>query len=109
VRCPREVKITELMHSLEILATYHHLTSRRTHTPAMYRYFVNSIKANGRVHEFGFMMRYYLSTNPFSAIKIAPVGINMLRRGRLSLRAEKIKGRDQLKAIREKAQALGGV
>jgi len=52
VRCPRGVKPTELAHALESLATEHKFRIKRTHTPAMYRSFVNSIRSNGRVHEF---------------------------------------------------------
>lgn len=108
VRCPNDVKITEMMHALECLAVDRDLSSSRTATPTMYQLFVDSIKKNGRVHELGFMTRFYLKTNPFAAIKIAPVALQLLRHGRMPLRARKIKGNEQIKAILERAKVLGG-
>jgi heterodisulfide reductase subunit C len=108
VRCPREVKITELMHTLEGLAVRHKLSSPKTSTPTMHRFFVNSIKRNGRVHELGLMLRFYLKTNPFAAIKMLPIALKLLLHGRLPLRAKKIKGTEQIKAILDETQVMGG-
>jgi len=114
VRCPKEVKITELMHTLERLSTYYGLTSKRNTTGDMYRIFVDSIKSNGRVHEMGMMMKYYLSAifagkiNPFSLVKMLPLAINLWSHGRIVITAKKIKGADQVKTIAERAKALGG-
>jgi len=108
VRCPREVKITELMHTLEGLAVRHKLSSPKTSTPTMHRFFVNSIKKNGRVHELGLMIRFYFRTNPFAAIKMLPVALKLLLHGRLPLRAKKIKGTEQIKAILDETQVMGG-
>lgn len=113
VRCPRGVKITELMHALERVATRHGLTLRRT-TAAMHRVFINSIKKHGRIHEFGMMLKFYLSTiptgkiNPLVSLKMLPLALKLLTHGRMALKPTKIKGNKQLKAIVEKAQALGG-
>ncbi len=87
VRCPRGIKTTELMHALERLAIRHGLRSPKVSTPAMYGAFVSSIKTNGRVHELGMMINYYLKTNPFAALKAAPVGLKLLTRGRLAMKA----------------------
>lgn len=106
-RCPKDVTITDLMHALERLAVRHGLHSGHA-TPAMYRAFVDSIKSNGRVHEVGMMMKFYLKTNPLAALKMLPVGLRLLSHGRMPLRARKIKGTRQLKTIMEKAEALGG-
>ena len=115
VRCPKEVKITELMHALERLSVHHDLISRRTSTPTMYRAFVDSIKSNGRVHELGMMLKFYLSTiltgriNPFATIKMLPPALGLLIHGRMSIKPTKIKGNEQVKAMVKRAQALGGV
>jgi len=115
VRCPKEVKITELMHTLERLATYYGLTTKRTTTADMYRAFIDSIKSYGRVHEVGMMTKYYLSAvltlkvNPFSLVKMLPLALNLLSHGRIALRPTRIKGAQQVKTIVERAKALGGV
>ena len=114
VRCPKDVKITELMHTLERLAIHHGLKGKRA-TPAMYEVFVNSIKSNGRVHELGMMLKFYMSTiltgkvNPFTTIKMLPLALKLFSHGRMVIRPKKIKGTKQIKDIVEKAKALGGV
>lgn len=107
-RCPKGVKVTELMHVLESLAVRHGVTNGRTATPAMHRAFVESVRSDGRIHEFGFMRRFYLTTNPLAALKMIPLGLKMLSHGRLPLRGKKAAGANQLRAIVEKAEALGG-
>ena len=107
-RCPKGVKVTELMHVLESLALRHGVTNGRTATPAMHRAFVESVKSDGRIHEVGFMRRFYLKRNPLSALKMIPLGLKMFSHGRLPLRAKKAGGTDQLRAIVKKAEALGG-
>ena len=124
VRCPRDVKPTELMHALERLSVRHGLHNGGTSTPAMYKAFVDSIKGNGRVFEMGMMMKFYLSTlltksylqavltgktNPLATIKMLPLALKLLLHGRMSIKPRKIKGTKQIKTIVERAQALGGV
>jgi heterodisulfide reductase subunit C len=108
VRCPQGVKVTELMHVVESLAVRHGVANGHTATPAMHRAFVESVKRDGRIHEFGFMRRFYFRTNPLAALKMIPVGLKLLSHGRLLLREEKAEGTDQLRAIVEKAEAVGG-
>ena len=81
----------------------------------MYEVFVNSIKSNGRVHELGMMLKFYMSTiltgkvNPFTTIKMLPLALKLFSHGRMVIRPKKIKGTKQIKDIVEKAKALGGV
>jgi heterodisulfide reductase subunit C len=101
VRCPRGVKPTELAHALESLASQQRFPVKETHTPAMYRSFVGSIKDNGRVHEFGMILRYYL-TRPLEALKMLPVGMQLFLHRRLSLLPHKVSAREDLARITEK-------
>ncbi|MFB0559289.1 MAG: 4Fe-4S dicluster domain-containing protein [Dehalococcoidales bacterium] len=113
VRCPKEVKITELMHALERLSNRHGLSYGRA-TAAMYKAFIDSIKNNGRVYELGMMLKFYLSAlltakmNPLSTIKMLPLALKLLSHGRMAIKPTRIKGSKQLKTIVEKAQTLGG-
>jgi heterodisulfide reductase subunit C len=108
VRCPRDIKPTDIMHALEVLAIKHGLSTKRSRTPVMYQCFVDSAKGNGRVYELGMMLKLFLKTNPFSALKLAPVGLGLFLHGRLPLKPSRIKGAGELKAILNKAKALGG-
>lgn len=108
VRCPRDIKPTDIMHALEIIAIRDGLSTRRSRTPVMYKCFVDSAKSNGRVYELGMMLKFFLRTNPFAALKMAPVGLGLFLHKRLPLKPSRIKGRGELKAILDKARALGG-
>ena len=113
-RCPRGVKPTELAHALESLATQHGFRVKGTHTPAMYKSFVSSIKGNGRVHEFGMMLRFYLSiipdllTSPLATIKMLPLGLKLFLHKRLPLMPTRIKGREDLSRIIQKFKEVRG-
>jgi len=106
VRCPRDIKPAEIMHTLECLSVRHSLDSRRTRTPAMYKAFVDSIKSYGRVYELGFMFKFCLKTNPFALFGLMGVGIDLFLCGRLALAPGKTKRGEKVKAILERAQAL---
>ena len=108
VRCPRDIKPTDIMHALEIIAIRDGLSTKRSRTPVMYKCFVDSAKGNGRVYELGMMLKLFLRTNPFAALKMAPVGLSLLLHKRMPLRPSRIKGIGELKAILDKAKALGG-
>ena len=108
VRCPRGVKPTDLFHALENLAYQKGYKVKGTSTPVMYRSFIDSIKSNGRVHEFGMMFKYYLTTNPFAALKLLPVGLKLFSHKRMPLLPTKIKGRDDLSRIIQKLKEVRG-
>jgi len=108
VRCPRDIKPADIMHALEVLAVRSGLSTKHSRTPVMYQCFVDSANGNGRVYELGMMIKLFLKTNPFSALKLAPVGMGLFFHGRLPLRPTRIKGMKELKAIMDKAKKLGG-
>jgi heterodisulfide reductase subunit C len=108
VRCPRDIKPADIMHALEVLAVRSGLSTKQSRTPVMYQCFVDSAKGNGRVYELGMMIKLFLKTNPFSALKLAPVGLGLFLHGRLPLQPTRIKGMKELKAIMDKAKKLGG-
>jgi len=111
VRCPRGIKQTDLMHALEYLAVREGLSHRGTRTPTLYRSFNHFACSLGNLPEFGFMTWFYLLTNPLRAFRMIPVALSLLKRGRLSIRARRLTphGTNQLRAILEKAESLGGV
>lgn len=107
VRCPRDIKPAEIMHALETIAVREGYKPP-TWTPIMYHSFVDSIKAHGRVWEMGMMLKYYLRTNPFAALKMLPVALSLFSHGRLSLSAKSVKGKQEIKTILNKVKAIGG-
>lgn len=108
VRCPRDIKPADIMHALEIIAIRSGKSTKQSRTPIMYQCFVDSARGNGRVYELGMMIKLFLKTNPFSALKLAPVGLGLFFHKRLPLTPSRIKGMSDLKAILKKARELGG-
>lgn len=107
VRCPRDVKPTELAHALESLAHQHGYKVKGTRTQKFYRSFVDSINGNGRVSELGMMMKYYLTTNPLAALKIWRVGLQLFLHKRIPLKSVRIKGSEELQTILKKFKETG--
>lgn len=110
VRCPRDIKVTRLMHVLESMAAKSGLSNKRTTTPVIYKGFNGFIYNRGRISELWLMMRYYMGTNPFKAIKMIPVALGLFTHSRLSIRMGKMspQGIKQLKTIIDKAESSGG-
>jgi heterodisulfide reductase subunit C len=110
VRCPRDIKPTELMHALECISAKQRMTNPKVRTPVMYKTFAHFVYSTGYVPEARFMALYYFATNPLNAIKMIPTALSMVRHGRLSIKAERMKpeAERQLKAILDKAKELGG-
>ena len=108
VRCPRGIKPTDLMHTLECLALRNNVSSGRTYTPKMYQGFSDFVYSIGSVPEMGFMTWYYLLTNPLRAMKMLPQALSLLKHGRLSPKAKRLKpeAEKQLKAILDKAEMI---
>jgi len=111
VRCPRGIKQTDFMHALESLSFREGLSYHKTLTPTMYRTFNHFACALGNLPEFGFTVWFYMITNPLHHFRMIPLALNLLRHGRLSIKARRLtpEGTNQLKAILDKAQSLGGV
>ena len=108
VRCPRDIKPADIMHALEVIAIRSGKSTHKSNTPTMYQCFVDSARSHGRVYELGMMMKLFLKTNPFAALKMTPVGMGLFSHKRLPMRPPRIKGMSGLKAILKKARELGG-
>lgn len=108
VRCPRDIKPADIMHALEIISLRSGKSTRRNRTPILYQCFVDSARNYGRVYEMGVMLKLFMKTNPFSALKLAPLGMGLFFHKRMPLSPDRIKGMDGLNAILKKARELGG-
>lgn len=108
-RCPQEVHITDVMSTLKRMAIKegHYKESDAAHVPDFSGTFIEYVESYGRSFEVGLATRYHLSHHPLDVMKMAQLGLGMLRRGRIDLTPNRIKGIDQLKAILAKAKQIG--
>jgi len=108
VRCPQEIKITDLMYELKRLGIKYGYTSPSTRAAAMARIFIDLTNKLGRNQETLLMMRFYLPSRLGDAMKNASRGLSMFRKGRLPLPfgGRRVKGTDQMRRIREALERL---
>ena len=111
VRCPQQIRITDLMYSLKRMAIKEGLYQESS-TPAASDFsgtFIDFVEDYGRSFEVGLATRYYLRHNPLGMVKMATsMGIGMFLKGRMDLTPNRIKDIKGLKAILNKAKELGG-
>ncbi len=109
VRCPREVKITDIMYTLKRRAIREgfYRETKGHEASGFAGYFMDSVEDYGRSFEFGLASRFTLRYRPLKAMKMAPMGLGMWRKGRMDLTPKRIKNIKQLKAILNKARELG--
>jgi len=110
VRCPQDVHITDLMYTLKRMAIKngYYRESALPEAPQFSETFIEAVEKYGRSFELGLFTRYHLRLHPLASFKMAPMGLAMLRKGRLNLTPNKIKNIKQLSAILDKARSLGG-
>lgn len=105
VRCPQNIHITDVMYTLKSMAIREKKYSDST-APDFSETFVEMVEKYGRSYEFGLATRHYLKHAPLRMISSAAMGLNMLKKGRLSIKPKTIQGMDQLTAILNKAKEM---
>ena len=106
VRCPQEIPITDVMYTLKTLAT-RGKRYRNSTAPDFSKAFLANVETYGRSFEVGLTARHYLRHYLTRLPAVAPMGIGMLRTGRMGLLPPKrIKGMDGLKRILARAKEL---
>jgi quinone-modifying oxidoreductase, subunit QmoC len=108
VRCPAQIKITDVMYALKRKAIEERLYPSRFAIPVLDKEMSNIIATNGRNSELWLILKLYLkSRHPLGLLKMAPLGLKLLKTGRMSLKRESIKNKKQLrillKALKEEA------
>lgn len=104
-RCPRNLEPAKVMEALRIEAKKAgHETEDEIAT--FNEKFLRSVRANGRLYEAGLIIGFNLATvQPFKDAGCAPA---MLSAGKLKLIAHKIKGKDAISRMFEKAEKMEG-
>ena len=82
VRCPRGIPLTETITRLKRLALERG-TARWKESTAFYRTFADVMRRYGHTRELEFMARYFLATNPLSALGYTKMGLTLFLRGKV--------------------------
>ena len=106
-RCPQNIPITEIIYALKRMA----IAERRYHgtdAPALAKTFTDFVEKYGRSYEAGLATGYHLLKRwkPLQLLQMAPMGMQIFRRGRMAILPTRIRQIDQLRAIIKKAREL---
>ncbi len=107
VECPKEIPITEIMYALRRIAVRESTYPKRFTTSVMAREFVDSIEKSGRSTESWISTKLYLKTDPVELLKHAPLGLRLMRRGRMGLRRESVRRPAQLRKLLREVSSSG--
>jgi len=110
VMCPAQIKITDVMYSLKRMAIEAGIYPKTIPAPALAKAMTDIIAKNGRNSEMAVVMEMSMKTNPMGLMKMAPMGLALLMKGRMDVKdfyhRDKIKNRKQLldlvKGLKEK-------
>jgi quinone-modifying oxidoreductase subunit QmoC len=99
VRCPREIKVTDVMYALKRRAIEKGMYPKRFPIPVLAKAFYHMVATHGRNSESRVLIELALRTNPLGLLKMAPIGLKLLKTGRMALGQERIKNPKELSAI----------
>ena len=105
VRCPQNVHIADVMYTLKGMAIEAKLFQDST-APDFSQTFVDMVEEYGRGYEFGLATRHYLKHFPLRLPSMAPMGLGLISKQRMTITPKRIKGIKQLKAILNRAKEL---
>jgi heterodisulfide reductase subunit C len=108
VRCPKEIKITDVMYALKRLAAAEGKAKGQKGV-VLSKIFASLVNKYGRNHETELMTRYILQAEPLGFFHFIPQGWKLFVNRRLPLFPHRIKHIDQLRAILKKVDELGEI
>ncbi len=100
-RCPRNVDFPTLMMSLRNMSIRENLVKDRTKSD-FHKFFFKVVYKYGRIHEPELMVKFLDLTSFNSLLHNARLGLRLLKRRKLQLRAQKIKQTSCICSILEK-------
>jgi len=105
VRCPRNIKVTDLMYAYKRLSAKDKYPIQKRGV-TLGKEFMNVVNKYGRNNETELLVKYFLKADWIGAIKNTGVGIRLFLKKRLPLKKHKIKNLDSFRAIVKKAESL---
>jgi heterodisulfide reductase subunit C len=108
VRCPQDIKITDIMYALKRIAIKDGKYPKGSDAQELSKMFMHIVNKYGRNHELELIQRYFIKTKPLKLLQNIPIGLKLFTHGRLPLLPNKIRNISQLQKIIRKAKSLGG-
>lgn len=106
VKCPAQIKITELMYSLKRRGLREGLTPAGADAVAFYNLFTDLVRKYGRAHEMELMTRFMAFRHPVKMALQGPMGLQLMMKGRMPLMPHRLRDYAGFSRMVEKALAL---
>jgi heterodisulfide reductase subunit C len=103
VNCPAEIRITEIMYALKRMAARDGIAPRDPDPARFGKIFTEMVTRFGRGYELGLMLKFMLPGKAIELMKQAPVGLAMLKEGRMPLLPHKIEDIEGFRKMVERA------
>lgn len=96
VECPKQIRITDIMYELKQRAIHEGYYPTHFPIPVLAREFSEMVRRYGRISELRLVILLFLKTNWRAALANWRLGLDLIRTGRFSLAAERVKRRDDI-------------
>ena len=107
LRCPRGLPLTSAMNGLKRIAARKNIRKYKSST-LFYKYFINSVRRNGRVKEMEFMTLYFANMmDPLLPLKYTGLGIKLMLKGKVSIEIPS-RGNGKLESLFQRVGQLEG-
>lgn len=103
-RCPNDIDIAKVMDTLKQLAMKEGIRSGEKLVTAMHQAFLSGIRKRGRMHEISLIRDMRIKGGGY--FKDMKLGLEMFRKGKLSLLPKKVKNIGEVRKLFKKAKAV---
>jgi hypothetical protein len=91
--------VTDVMYALKRRAIEKGLHPKRFPIPVLAKAFYNMVATRGRSSESWLVVELMLRTNPLGLLKMAPLGLKLMRTGRMVFGREHVDHPEQIKTM----------
>jgi heterodisulfide reductase subunit C len=105
-RCPSGIKVTDIMYALKRLAMERKIYPDKFPVYVLSSKFVDNVNRYGRNFEIGLMMQFYLKADPMKLLHMAPMGMKLMKLGRIHLSPKRIHAINDIRKIIAKADTF---
>lgn len=99
VECPRQIKLTDVMYTLKRMAIEKGIYPKDLLIPILAREFFDIVAKKGRSSEVALMIRVGMKTGVLRLARKLGFGFKLMRKGRLSLRMERVSNPSEISKI----------
>jgi heterodisulfide reductase subunit C len=107
VRCPKNIKITEMMYALKRYCIWKHAYRKGVIGPAFSRRFVGIVVKTGKSYEPGLAPTFMLKYGIRGMIDNMTMGMNLLRKRRMALIPKKVKRIENFRRVLNRIIPVG--